>query len=130
MRLALITLALILLSACSDGPPASIQNPPAYPGVAKLEDRALGPEDSILNIYKSVTFTTTDAPEAVLKFYREQLEKEGWKTEEFQPDPQALLFKWESFEHPPAIHWLDVQARKGDNGATNVRIDLRDGPGN
>ena len=128
-RFAFILLAL-LTAGCSDGPPASTQNPPAYPGVSKVEERTLGPEDRILNIYKSVTFTTPDAPEAVLVFYREQLVTDGWKVEEFQPDPQALLFRWESYEQPPAVYRMDVQARRTKSGATEVRIDLRDGVGN
>jgi hypothetical protein len=119
-----------LLVACSDGPPASTQNPPSYPGVTKIEERKLGPEDSILNIYRSVTFTTPDTPEVVLAFYREQLETDGWQTEQFQPDPQALLFRWESIEQPPTVYWLDVQARRGEGGVTQVRIDMRDGVGN
>ena len=128
LRLTLV-LAVILLVACSDGPPVSTQNPPSYPNATKVQERKLGPEDSILNIYRSVTFTTPDTPEAVLVFYREQLETDGWQTEQFQPDPQALLFRWESIEQPPTVYWLDVQAWRDEGGVTQVRIDMRDGVG-
>jgi hypothetical protein len=120
----------LLLAACSDGPPASIKEPPAYPGGSAMEERNLGPEDSTLNIYRSLTFTTPDAPDKVLDFYREQLETDGWRTEEFQPDPQALLFRWESYEQPPTVFWLDVQARPGKDSVTRVQIDMRDGVAN
>ena len=126
----MLVLTAILLASCSDGTPTSLQNPPTYPGVTGIEERSLGPEDSSLNIYKSLTFTTPDPPEAVLAFYEEQLQKEGWNVAEFQPDPQALLFRWESYERPPAVYLMDVQARRDGSGVTEVRIDLRDGVGN
>jgi hypothetical protein len=102
----------------------------AYPGVTKVEERMLGEADAALHIYKSVEFTTTDTPETVLKFYREQLETDGWKTDEFQPDPKALMFRWESFEQPPTAYWCEVIVRGGDGEVTNVRVDLRDSAGN
>lgn len=125
-----LVLAVILLTACSDSPPASIANPPAYPGVTKVEERTLDDNDRLLHIFKSVTFATQDAPEAVLKFYREQLEKDGWAAEEFQPDPQALMFRWESYEDPTTYYWCEVVTRQGEGGMTSVRVDLRDSAGN
>ncbi len=94
-----------------------------------MEERELGPEDATLNIYKSVTFTTPDSSKAILAFYKKQLEDDGWKSDDFQPDPQALLFSWTSYEQPPATYWIDVQTHQGDSGGTQVRIDLRDGAG-
>jgi hypothetical protein len=122
-----VPVGVILLAGCSDGPPASTQNPPAYPGVTAVEERALGPEDNILGIFRSVSFTTTDAPEKVLAFYREKLEADGWRTEKFQPIPEALMFRWESYEDPPTVHWCEVVAARGNDGITNVRVELRDG---
>jgi hypothetical protein len=120
----------ILLAGCSDGPPSSTLNPLVYPGVTKVEERTLGEADVVLHIYKSAEFTTTDTPETVLKWYREQLETDGWKADEFQPDPRALMLRWESFEQPPTAYWCEVIVRDGDGGVTNVRVDLRDSAGN
>src|SRR5215203_1645578 len=109
-------LSLMLLVGCSDEPPPSTLNPLAYPGVTKVEERMLGEADTVLHIYKSVEFTTTNTPEIVLTWYREQLETDGWKADEFQPDPKALMFRWESFEQPPTTYWCEVIVRSGDGG--------------
>lgn len=127
---ALVLVVGVLLAGCSDEPPKSTFNPLAYPGVAKVDERTLGEADAVLHIYKSVEFVTADAPEVVLKYYREKMEGDGWKTEEFQPDPKALMFRWESYEQPPTTYWCEVAARSGDAGVTKVRIDLRDSAGN
>lgn len=120
----------LMLAGCGGSPPASLSVPLAYPSVTRVEEKALDEGDAILHIYKSVSFSTGDSPEAVLKYYREKMEGEGWKVEEFQPDPSALMFRWESYEQPPATYWCEVVAKAGNGGITSVRVDLRDSAGN
>jgi hypothetical protein len=89
----LLVLSALCLQARSHDPPASTQKLPDYPGASVITERKLDTNDFLLNIYKSVSFTTSDSPEVVLNFYRDALSKDGWQIEPFQPDPDGIAFK-------------------------------------
>ena len=126
---ALIILSASLLQACSQGPPASTQKLPDYPRASAITERKLDTNNTILNIYRSISFTTTDSHDMVFKFYRDTLLKDGWEVAPFQPDPDALVFHWASPDQPPASYWLDLSTQPGDTGKTQVKVDLRFDPG-
>jgi predicted RNA-binding protein associated with RNAse of E/G family len=94
-----------------------------------MDERTLTPDDTILNIYKSFTFTTPDPPEAVLKYYREQLTNDGWQVADFQPDPHALLLQYTTFDRPPTTYYCDISTKQTPTNTT-VQIDLRDATSN
>src|SRR4051812_31113407 len=73
LRFAFLVVLLSLLAGCSNGPPESTRKLPDYPGAVGVEERKLDSNDTLLNIYRSISFTTSDAPESVLKFYRDKL---------------------------------------------------------
>jgi hypothetical protein len=120
---------ILLLTGCSHEVPASTQKPPDYPGAMGLAERELNANDRLLDIYKAMSFATSDSPESVLKFYQDALVQDGWELDAFQPDPNGLSFKWSSYEQPPAIYRFDVRARTGDGKKTEVEVELRYNPG-
>jgi hypothetical protein len=125
----LLVLSALFLQACSHDPPASTQKLPDYPGASAVTERKLDTSDVLLNIYKSVSFTTSDSPEVVLKFYRDTLSRDGWQIDPLQPDPDGLAFTWAGYEQPPTSYMCSVTARPNGNGMTRVEIELRYNPG-
>ena len=121
---AIVGLVFVLVG-CSREAPGSTRSLLVYPGAGEVRERVLGADDDLLGIYKAVTFSTRDAPEAVLKFYRDKLTEEGWEVDTFQPDPEALTFRWQDFGEPPATYLMDVAVRAGDAGGTDVEVEMR-----
>jgi hypothetical protein len=128
----LLGIACFVIAGCSREAPKSTREVPAYPGASELTEKSPGPNDTLLNIYKSVEFSTGDSPEAVLKWYRETLTGEGWQLDAFQPDPNGITFRWESYERPPATYLCVVSVRPGSGSkgtATGVTVEMRYNPG-
>ncbi|MEO8289247.1 MAG: hypothetical protein ABI670_22800 [Chloroflexota bacterium] len=125
----LLPVLALLLSACGRQVPAGTQDPVIYPGAANVTEQKLEAADSTLNIYKAVSFTTTDGAPAVLQFYQDSLLKEEWELDTFQPDPNEFVFKWSTYDRPPATYMIEVAAHEQADGKTGVRIRLRYNPG-
>jgi hypothetical protein len=66
------------------------------------------------------TFQTTDAPEDVVKFYKDRLSNEGW-TVVAQDRPNTLVI---ADRKACPIYSLDVKANRTDTTSTEVKLRL------
>ena len=123
---------LILLPACSrplfevnQTPQPTLptaENPPIYPDARNMKEEF---EGHIKTAYlRRITYDTSGEPDKVVDFYKNVLEKDGWRST--PPDDQApneLYYTWQN----GMVHGFTVRVQKTSTNLTSVELILSAG---
>jgi hypothetical protein len=125
-RPAVILILLVGLTACSTDLTYTPTPPqiPAYPNAQRttVQNVAKGPTND--NAKQTISFQTTDQPQAVLDFYTKALSADGWIPYQLTtPIPDEISFHKSTGNNDPLYH-LVVSAKPGNTGQTDVEIDI------
>ena len=97
-------------------PPASTQNPPVYPSARIVQVTTTKGIKGIPG--KRVELETSGAPEAVLAFYTDTLQKDGWLSER---TGDGIHFSW--LDGCP-VYGFDVVVKVSDSKVTVIETEL------
>ena len=114
------------------GPLPNLDTLPAYPNAANLKQTAnataLTKAESATTPRSVTTFDTADSTESILRFYKDRLEREGWKA----ASPQGQDSNSESFAYDESspgagdrvlsTHRVDVQVEPGQGNIRHVTV--------
>lgn len=121
-----VFISLLLLSACSrqggETPPSSAHTSPIYPDSSQVVTgtfviRGNGePAQTLM-------FQTNRSTQAVQEYYRNVLTKDGWENcGGVNPRAEIICFSW---KRGCPISTMDIDAKLGSNGQTNVEVTLK-----
>jgi hypothetical protein len=120
------TALIVLIVRPGAGHLPNTDNPPLYPNAEEVQVRNKDPLDYDV-VYKTISFKTSDTPNAVLAFYEEALVKDGWSLQE-RKSANELRFQWSTQimgrGTTRLYYWADVTARQPQLGETSVEIKL------
>src|SRR5690348_16573031 len=100
----------------SDHAPASTRDPPLYPGAARVTTQKIYPASSIVD--EHISFQTSDTSEAVLAFYTDVLQKEGWEQGPAPSGFKGLSLEWADGCRNHSVYGLLISTTLGP--PTNV----------
>jgi hypothetical protein len=119
MRWALFLSTLAGCSASQGPAPASAEHPPIYPGAQDLQVA----KDTYQPGLQEIRFSTADAVEDVLAFYRGALSKDGWASRADLSDQSRATFDWPREASAGADNYeLVVSAQGAARKPTRVTI--------
>lgn len=122
--LAVFVLILFISSPPGASGPPLYPEPPTYAGAADVKVTKADALERLPTIERErlITFTTPDAPQAVLAYYEETLKKAGWSLFE-KIDPNELNFYWSDGNPLSTLYKTNVRATLSDKGGAEVRIE-------
>lgn len=114
------------------GPLPNLDTLPAYPNATNLKqianDTALTQTESATTPRNVTTFDTADSTKSVLSFYKDRLEREGWKA----ASPQGQDSNSESFAYDESspgagnrvlsTHRVDIKIEQGQGNIRHVTV--------
>jgi hypothetical protein len=113
-------------------PPAFSQSPPIYPNTQNLSTQEvhLPAQEYGEYTYKIVQFTSADAPDPILNFYRQQLDNAGWRRDTYHPPrPNVVEYVQYGSGRSPPMYTIIVTATQQITTQTEVEIHLILHPG-
>ncbi|MDQ5826130.1 MAG: hypothetical protein M3441_18210 [Chloroflexota bacterium] len=100
--------------------PGSWEQPPLYPGAKQVSITAHKPNYYLPEV--ALAFETSDPPEKVLDFYRNNLLQDRWRLGRSVPDSTGLSFHWFSPQEFSPMYLLDVTVERLNSGMTKVQV--------
>lgn len=118
----LVVFALLVGCGTADPPPtAQIGATKVYPGAKDVMTKEMQAawRSPGIEQYQTVDFRTTDAPDAVLSYFRDTLLGEGWAISGCQGAEGSLTFSW---VYPFSVALEIIEVDVSTNRPTNVRL--------